>query len=90
MFNPRRTCLCKEALEKADVYNRIEILDLHFDLIPLEKDLLSMEMEDCFQKMHIDGDLSTYSYVVESIQRLELILGKIPNIFSIGNGAKIV
>ena len=90
VFNPRRTCLCKEALENAGVYGSIEILDLHFDLIPLEKDLLSLEMEDCFRKMFIDGDLSTYSYVVESIERLELIYGRIPHVFSIGNGAKIV
>ena len=28
--------------------------------------------------------------MAESIQRIEMIYGKIPNIFSIGNGAKIV
>ena len=82
--------MCKEALETAGVWGSINIKDLHYDLCPLEKDLLSLEFEDCFKKLFIESDLTTYSYVSESLQRLELIYGRIPHVFSIGNGAKIV
>jgi len=70
--------------------NVISIINLNLDLIPLEKDLLSLEMNNSFRRMYVDADFSTFNYVEESIKRLELIYGKIPNIFSVGNGAKIV
>ena len=63
---------------------------MNFDLIPLEKDLMSLEMNDCFKRMFVNSDLTTFNYVVESIERLELVYGRIPNIFSIGYGAQIV
>jgi len=63
------------------------IKDLNFDLIPLEKDVLSLEMNNCFKKMFADNDLSTFNYVVESIERLEEIYGKIPHVFSVGDAA---
>ena len=38
----------------------------------------------------MDSDLTTFNYVVESIERLELVYGRIPHIFSIGRGSQIV
>ena len=90
IFSPRRTITCKEALENEGIYASCNLKDLNFDLIPLEKDLLSLEMNDCFKRMFVDSDLTTFNYVVESIERLELVYGRIPHIFSIGNGAQIV
>lgn len=40
--------------------------------------------------MYIDNDLSTYTYIAESLQRLQLVYGKFRNIFAKGNGPKIV
>ncbi len=87
IFCPRRTITCKEALESKGLYASCNLKDLNFDLIPLEKDLLSLEMNDCFKRMFVDSDLTTFNYVVESIQRLELVYGRIPHIFSVGYGA---
>jgi len=60
---------------------------MNFDLIPLEKDLLSLEINDCFKEMFVNSDFNIFNYVIESIERLELIYGKIKNVFSIGNVA---
>ena len=45
IFSPRRTVLCKEALETFGVLGEVNIKDFSFDLIPLESDLLSLEMD---------------------------------------------
>ena len=49
-------------------------------------------MNNCFKRIFVNNDLTTANHVVESIERLELIYGRIPqrNIFSIGYGAQII
>lgn len=63
--------------------------DFSFDLIPLDLDVLSLEMHDSFRDMVIDYDLSLYNYVAESINRIQLVMGTIPNIYCKGDGAKV-
>lgn len=48
----------------------VELRDFTFDLIPLDLDVLSLEMPDSFRDMIVDYDLSIYNYVAESINRL--------------------
>ena len=90
VFWPRRTILCKEALESYGVYGNLDIRDFNFDLIPLDTDLLSLELDNCFKELYIENDLSTYTYVAESLQRLQLVYGKIRTIFAKGSGPKMV
>ena len=54
---PRHNILCKEVLKEQGVLGDLKILDFNFDLIPLEKDLLSLEMEFSFKDTYIDYDL---------------------------------
>ena len=68
----------------------MECKDFSFDLIPLDLDVLSLEMPDAFREMVIDYDLSIYNYVAESISRIQLVMGTIPNIYCKGDGAKMV
>ncbi|KAL4464744.1 hypothetical protein ABPG74_011305 [Tetrahymena malaccensis] len=91
IYWPKRTTLCKEAQdEKGITDDLIRIIDFSFDLIPIDQDILSLEMPNSFISMYLDNDFSTYCYVAESIQRLQIIYGKIPNIFLKGDGASIV
>jgi hypothetical protein len=68
----------------------VEMKDFSFDLIPLDLDVLSLEMADAFREMIIDYDLSIYNYVAESLNRIQLVMGTIPNIYCKGDGAKMV
>ena len=68
----------------------VELRDFTFDLIPLDLDVLSLEMPDSFRDMIVDYDLSIYNYVAESINRLQLVMGNIPNVYCKGEGAKMV
>ncbi|KAM3137304.1 hypothetical protein pb186bvf_010674 [Paramecium bursaria] len=90
VFWPQRTILCKELLDQEGVMSSVELRDFTFDLIPLDLDVLSLEMPDSFRDMIVDYDLSIYNYVAESINRLQLVMGNIPNIYCKGEGAKMV
>jgi len=54
VFWPSRTILAKELLEQEGVLSSVEIKDFSFDLIPLDLDVLSLEMPDAFRDMMID------------------------------------
>lgn len=47
-YVPRRTIECDEKLEKAGLYEEERIRQISMDLIPLEDDLLSLELNDNF------------------------------------------
>lgn len=71
------------------MYANLDIKDFNFDLIPIDTDILSLELENSFKEMYVDQDLSTYTYIAESLQRIQLVYGKIKNVFAKGNGAKV-
>ena len=50
--------MCREALELFNVYAELTIKDFNFDLIPIEKDLMSLEMEYLFKDYYLGNDLS--------------------------------
>jgi len=45
-------------LEIEGVYETINIKDFSFDLIPLENDLLSLEMDSYFKEFFLGSDLT--------------------------------
>jgi hypothetical protein len=47
-------------------------------------------MHDSFREMTIENDLSIYNYVAESISRIQLVMGAIPNLYAKGDGAKVI
>ncbi|EGR28532.1 vacuolar sorting protein, putative [Ichthyophthirius multifiliis] len=73
---------------KSQYYSQMEILNFNFDFIPLDNDFLSLEQQDSFNNIYLENDYFTYQQVSESIQKLQIIFGKIPNIFSKGDGIK--
>mgnify|MGYP003880417885 FL=1 len=87
--SPRRTFLAREALEREGVFADINLIDFNFDLIPIEDDLLSMQMDKIPKDLYLDLDTSSLIYVAESIQRLQLVFGRIPHIIGKGYSAKV-
>lgn len=70
VFWPQRSILCKELLDSEGVMSSVELRDFSFDLIPLDLDVLSLEMHDAYRDMVIDCDFSIYNYIAESIKRI--------------------
>ena len=63
LYVPRRTIECDEELEKAGLYDEERIKQIAMDLIPLEDDVLSLEMIDNFGH-YVLGDDDSYKVYV--------------------------
>jgi len=90
-FVPRRTFACKEALQVQGIFSAISnFYDFNFDLIPLDYDILSLEIPDASRQLYLDLDTTTLVLVAESIQRLQLVFGRIDTIVGKGYSSKII
>lgn len=52
-FVPRRTLICERVLEEEGVYGDITLGEYHLDFIPLDEDLLSLELDDSFRELYL-------------------------------------
>ena len=91
IFLPRRTFVCKEALQDEGIYSSITSFhDFNFDLIPLDYDLLSLEIPDAARQLYLELDTTTLILIAESIQRLQLVFGKFDTIYGKGLSLKTI
>ncbi|CAG8459081.1 4227_t:CDS:10, partial [Scutellospora calospora] len=83
-FVPRRTMICEKILEEAG----ITINEYHLDLIPFEDDLLSLELDNTFKELYLDGDYTSIYYVARALMKLQSSFGLFPRIIGKGDCAK--
>ena len=89
IFTPRRTVICKEALEREGVYQDINTINFNFDLIPIEEGLLSMQMDEVPRELYLEEDTSSLVFIAEAIQRMQAIYGYIPHVIGKGTSARV-
>eukprot|EP00347_Sterkiella_histriomuscorum_P010829 403374767 len=87
LYVPRRTIECDEELEKEKLFSEERVSHIAMDLIPLEEDLLSLEMADNFAHYMLGDDDNYKVYVQTSINRLETVFGQIKYKFAKGDDA---
>ncbi|KAI8845521.1 Sec1-like protein [Chytridium lagenaria] len=87
---PRRTLVCEQVLEEEGVLGDITLGEYHLDLIPLDEDVLSLELEDSFRDLYLDGDVSPVFSLAKSILKLQTVSGVIPKIVGAGKNAKLL
>jgi len=91
VFLPRRTFACKEALQMAKIYGAITAFyNFNFDLIPLDYDLLSLEISEASRLLYFELDTSPLVAIAESLQRIQVVYGKIPNLYCKGYTTKVI
>ncbi|CAG8726746.1 1582_t:CDS:10 [Rhizophagus irregularis] len=83
-FVPRRTMICERVLEEAG----ITIGEYHLDLIPFEDDLLSLELDNTFKELYLDGDYTSIYYAARALMKLQTKFGLIPRVIGKGDCAK--
>jgi hypothetical protein len=86
-FVPRRTMLCEKVLEDRGVYGDVVMGEFHLDLIPLDDDVVSMELHSVFREVFIDGDPTSLYYVAKALMKMQHLFGLIPNIKGKGDAA---
>ncbi|CAL1545477.1 unnamed protein product [Lymnaea stagnalis] len=87
---PRKLYICESILESEGVMGHISIDEFPLDLLPLDTDLLSFELPEFFTSFYMDHDTTWLHTVASSLVNLQRLFGKIPNIYCIGRGSKIV
>jgi hypothetical protein len=92
VYYPKRTMMCKYYMDNQKLLVQFEnsTFDFNFDLIPLYSDLLSLEYKPAVTEMFISSEYTCYNLVAESIQRLQMVFGKIPTFLIKGDKSKIV
>ncbi|RKO88216.1 Sec1-like protein, partial [Blyttiomyces helicus] len=87
-FVPRRTMICEKTLEDAGVIGEITLKEYHLDIVPLEDDLLSLELDNSFRELFLEGDTSSMYSIAKSVMKLQTIFGIIPRIVGKGHCAR--
>lgn len=89
-FVSRRTLVCDEILKKEGVFGSLSIGEYRLDLIPLDDDVLTLELDTGFKELFIEDDKTLLHTVAASIVKLQTIFGMIPRVKYKGAMAKIV
>ncbi|KAF3200239.1 hypothetical protein TWF106_003410 [Orbilia oligospora] len=87
-FVPRRTPLCDRILEDEGVFGDVTINEYPLYFIPLEPDILSLELDDAFEDLYLH---KTYTSIFNSAKALMLLqqqYGLFPRITGQGDKAK--
>jgi len=89
VFVPRKLFVCERILENEGVMGYISLDEFPMELIPLDTDLLSLELPEFFKSFYLDKDATYLHTVASSIVNLQRLFGKIPNVYMLGKGAKM-
>ena len=81
---PHKSLMCEQVLDEEGVLHLCDLAEFRLDLIPLENDVLSLEMEHTFRECKLDGNLSSLEAVTQSVMKLQRFFGTIPNVKSLG------
>ena len=72
---PRKSIMCERVLEDEGVFGRVRMGEFPFDWIPLEGDLLSLELENSFHQLFVKGNESCLHDLARGLVKIQAILG---------------
>ncbi|KAH8294476.1 hypothetical protein KR018_011397, partial [Drosophila ironensis] len=85
VFVPRRSCLCVSQLEQSGVLGRFGcIAELAWNYLPLDADLVTMELPLAFRDVTVYGDTSSLFQTALGLVQLQRLYGRIPKIYGKG------
>ncbi|KAK4687121.1 vacuolar protein sorting-associated protein 33A, partial [Tremellales sp. Uapishka_1] len=85
---PRATELCRHVLETEGVAGDITISEFKLEFIPMEEDILSLEMDHVARDIFLDGDDTSIYYSSLALMTFQRAFGLFPRILGKGDGAK--
>ncbi|KAG0633993.1 Sec1-like protein [Tuber brumale] len=88
MFVPRRTLVCEKILEDEGVLGDLTIGEFPLHFIPLESDLLSLELEDAFEELYLRKDHTSIFYSARALMNIQRRYGLFPRIIGKGDCAR--
>ena len=85
---PRKLLSIEKLLEEEGLAGYVELHEFAWEFIPIDDDILSLEIPSVLRTQYLCGDLSYLPTVARAIWGLKSIFGNIPNILSVGKNAK--
>ncbi|KAF8069504.1 VPS33 [Scenedesmus sp. PABB004] len=77
---PRRSIAVERVLEDEGVYGDITQGEYPLDLVPLDDDVLSLELDGAFRECTLDGDPSSLFHTATALLKLQQAFGLIPRL----------
>jgi lysine-specific histone demethylase 1 len=87
---PRRTLVSDQLLEEAGILGDVNIAELPLSFFPLEKDVLSLELDDAFGDLYLSKDPTSPFLLAKALMEIQQNHGLFPRIIGKGDNAKRV
>jgi len=85
---PRMLMSLEKLFEEEGLAGYVELHQFSWEFIPLDYDLLSLELPSLLRSQYLCGDMSFLPAVARAIWGLKSIFGTIPNMFAVGRNVK--
>jgi len=85
---PRKLLAIEKLFEEEGLAGVVELHEFCWEFIPLDYDLLSLELPSFFRSHFVSGDQSGLPVVARALWGLKSLFGNIPNIFAKGKSVK--
>jgi hypothetical protein len=89
-FVPSRSVVCEQIFEDEGALQHTTFSEFNLGLVPLDADVLSLEMPSVFRECELDGDTSSLSSVARALTKLQHSLGIFRGVRSKGAASKQV
>ena len=88
IFVPAETQEIIEYLINFDLLYKFDLYSFNMDIIPIDNDLFSLELEDSLLEIYIENNYSSLSKLANVLLKFEVAFGKIKHVYIKGNNAK--
>ncbi|XP_028561906.1 vacuolar protein sorting-associated protein 33B isoform X1 [Podarcis muralis] len=90
IFSPQKFYTCEMVLEEEGIYGDVTWDEWSFYLLPLDDDIISMELPEFFRDYFLEGDQRWISTVAQALQLMNSLYGPFSRTYGIGRCAKMV
>jgi vacuolar protein sorting-associated protein 33A len=87
---PRRTVVSDKLLEESGVLGDVNIHELPLYFFPLERDVLSLELDDSFRDLFLSKDSTPAFLIAKALMNIQTTHGLFPRIVGKGDNARRV
>ena len=89
IFIPGETSEIIKSMMKMEILKNYDIYNFSIEIMPIDHDLLSLELENSFKEIYINKNNSPILKLADVVLKLEVAFGKISNTYIKGDYAKI-
>ncbi|XP_071670005.1 vacuolar protein sorting-associated protein 33B isoform X2 [Patagioenas fasciata] len=89
IFSPQKFYACEMVLEEEGVFGDVTCDEWSFYLLPLDEDIISMELPEFFRDYFLEGDHRWINTIARALQLLNSLYGPFSRAYGIGRCAKM-